>query len=244
MTAALLDRAEPVSRPRPAPRLLPVPDAEPPLVRIPDSDDGLEAARMFAPAPRPRTVTPAAPRRRPIHLAAVVKAPPMAHRRWAPAGTLELVAQARGSDGHQKPAAPPRVHSAVGTVAFLADGSSSSSPWEPARPIDTVATAQKRPSATDTATVLARATLEALAGARPIAQLRTHFTAGVYEGLQEFPMLGGRQHVQLTSLWTCQPTPDTAEISVAFRAGTHTRAMSMQMRSVAGHWYVTALQLG
>lgn len=101
-----------------------------------------------------------------------------------------------------------------------------------------------RTPADDAGTILARALLEALGGQRPIEQLRKHCASGVFQGLQDFPMLGGRRRIQLVSLWLCEPDDETAEISVAFRCQGRTRALALQLRALGSRWLVTSIQLG
>jgi hypothetical protein len=154
----------------------------------------------------------------------------MVHRRW-PVPVNSVTEPRQGVHAE----VTHRVHSAVGVV-----GSNGTSFW-PA-----VASTERsvRPAASDIAVVLTRATIEALSGRRPFAQLRPHYTTGVFNGLQEFPMLGHRHDAQLASVWVCEPTDGTAEISAAFRCGHRMRAMAMQLRADGCRWLVTSLQIG
>lgn len=231
------------SRPRRTllPQLLPVPDSEPPLRRLPADDeapllpDAPTAGRHRVPPARPIAGTDAGltsaanPTER--WRRTVPSPPPMVHRRWRAApGAVPTPQGIR--------ALPHQVHSAVGIVTASDDTA-----WPiVTAPVEPAPRPRRRP-ASDVAVVLARATIEALSGRRPIAQLRPHYAEGVFEGLQEFPMLGHRRDTQLVSLWVCEPTDSSAEISAAFRCGTRTRAMAMQLRARGSHWFVTSLQL-
>lgn len=147
----------------------------------------------------------------------------------------------RCRDRHLERPAPggQQVHSAVG-VALAAE------PTNPAAAAESLAGTDmpRRLRAFDVATRLTQATIEALAGRRPLRHLRRHFTSGVFVGIEDFPMLGSRNAIRLTSLWVCEPAPDTAEVSAAFQCGPRTRALAMQLRAVDGRWLVTALQMG
>jgi hypothetical protein len=252
MTAALLDRRATASAAAPAPslplpgavqapqrrrrrpHLMPVPDCEPPLRSAQDDDpmapsNGVRGvAALFAgDAPAPG-VAPPQPWR-----GAVTAPPPMTHRRWPV--DLDLRREPRAESGTDL---PHRVHSAVGAVAADDDAT-----W-PAVTLPPELSHRPRSAAFATATMLARATIEALAGLRPIVQLEPYYAAGVFAGLQDFPMLGHRRDTQLVSLWVCEPTDNSAEISVTFRCGPRTRAMAMQLRAQRDRWFVTSLQLG
>lgn len=222
---------------RPRPHLLPVPDCEPPL-QFPQEDELLlaqpqnsrELAALFAGdgvAAAPRL---APPRPEP----GPVTAPPaMTHRRWpVDTGFRRATSAESGAD------LPHRVHSAAGAVAADDDAA-----W-PAVALPPELSRRPRPAAFATAAMLARATIETLTGFRPIVQLQPYYSAGVFGGLQEFPMLGHRRDTQLVSLWVCEPTPDSAEVSASFRCGSRTRAMAMQLRARRDRWFVTSLQIG
>lgn len=224
----------PVAPRRPRPHLLPVPDCEPPL-RAPQ-DDGDAPFPQQAPA-APFAGRSVGPRPLPAHdvpwRAAATTAPPMAHRRWSSAPAARRMPTAEPT-----PAAPRHIYSTTGTMPAADDTlrpMAAPPPEPPTAP---------RAEAFVTATVLARATIEALAGLRPIAQLRPHLCDGVFAGLQEFPMLGHRRDTQLVSLWVCEPAEGAAEVSAAFRCGPRTRALAMQLRAQGSTWFITSLQLG
>lgn len=248
MTAALL-RSTATAMPRFKPRLLPVPDSEPPFSAFPD-DDGQATARLLVARPD-RTSVPGMLRPRAyINRQPVVIGPRMTHRRWASGVDVDILRteplHTESPPPYKQPPVPLpfRVHSAVGVVSRDDDAAvfgPAAAPVPAARPARAAAS---RPSAADAGTVLARATIEALSGRRPINQLRPHYTTGVFGGLQEFPMLGSSHQIQLVSIWVCEPTNDTAEIAAAFRCGLRTRAMAMQLQSSDDRWYVTALQIG
>lgn len=227
------------------PRLMPVPDSEPPLCPLADDDEQLDAAFNGAAWRRGLAKT----RRRSSSAfgqGPIVAAPPMAHRRWAPSVPIEIL-RTRAPRAATRANAPAShdVYSAVGIVpaAGHIEHSSDSRNLPPgAMPRPQVRTGITPPSATAAGTVLVRATLEALSGRRAIEQLQPHFTPGVFSGLGEFPMLGRR--TQLVSIWVCEPSAGTAEVSAAFRCGPRTRALAMQLRHADGQWHVTALQVG
>jgi hypothetical protein len=180
---------------------------------------GAAAAPRLAP-PRPES-------------GAVTAPPPMTYRRWpVDTGFRRATSAESGVD------LPHRVHSAAGAIAADDDAE-----W-PAVTLPPELSRRARPAAFATAAMLARATIEALTGFRPIVQLQPYYSAGVFAGLQEFPMLGHRRDTQLVSLWVCEPTPDSAEISASFRCGSRTRAMAMQLRAQRDRWFVTSLQIG
>jgi hypothetical protein len=248
MTAALLDRptratepspTAPADPPRPRahllPQLLPVPDSEPPLVALPGPDEAAVdpyvgipardhgATGLFAGTGSGSALLPPAP---------IGAAPTIAHRRWC-----GVVSTPAGPRPGRAADTPHRVHSAVGILAPGTDGTAGIAPAD-APPH------RSRPAASDAAVILIRATIEALSGQRPFTQLRPHYTAGVFDGLQDFPMLGHRRNAQLVSVWVCEPTDGTAEVSAAFRCGQYVRAMAMQLRAAHDRWLVTSLQVG
>ncbi|MEO7125831.1 MAG: Rv3235 family protein [Nakamurella sp.] len=248
MTTALLGRSVDTTTSRFKPHLLPVPDSEPPLSAFLDENE--QAPALSAVVGPDRIASHAILRSRAcINRQPVVIGPPMTHRRWASGIDVDILrSDPRNTEpvhaGAQSPAPLPfRVHSAVGIIS-CDDAVAPIPAAAPPRAAIPVGATAPRPSATDAGTVLARATIEALSGRRPINQLLPHFTAGVFSGLQDFPMLDRRHQIQLVSIWVCEPAEDTAEISSAFRCGLRTRAMAMQLRSVEDRWYVTALQIG
>lgn len=256
MTAALAHRvsaaptgqAAPATRPasRLRPRLMPVPDSEPPFSPLPDGDDATESPFTAAAWRHRIAVAERLRLRARVDPGPTVEAPLMAHRRWAPDVSIEAL-RARTPQAAPRAAAPVphHVHSAVGILpseTYPEPGAATLILPAAALPAPMPGITAALPSATDAGTVLVRATIEALSGRRPISQLRRHYSSGVFSGLEDFPMLGRR--TQLVSLWVCEPTDDIAEVSAAFRCGTRTRALAMQLRCAENQWYVTALQIG
>jgi hypothetical protein len=91
-------------------------------------------------------------------------------------------------------------------------------------------------------------TLEALAGRRPMAQLRPLTSAGVFAALSAgrrpawcalgtAPFVVGRVHV-------CEPVDGVAEVSVVARRGHRAHAVAARMEGIDGRWRCTALQVG
>lgn len=100
------------------------------------------------------------------------------------------------------------------------------------------------PSAARSGAALARALLEVLAGTRPLAQLRAHCAPDVFAGLEDAPMLHGRDLPRLLTTRVCEPADGVAEVSAVFRRADRVRAMALRLQGVDGRWRITALQLG
>lgn len=276
MTAALAQpptaggRTGARSSKRSAPRLIPVPDCEPPL-------DPLRQANLFAAAQRgpfrtrePLRVT--LPQARiasgansglPMQLLTLVPPvdvphraqpdralePRMTHHRWdLPAvATRRLVALAAvataAPDEHPTTSQSRSPRTGVRRI-FSTSGSVPRR--EPAL-ADELLLVRKLPQnppreqAESAGASLARAVLEVLAGRRPLAQLRHHCVTEVFDGLGDFPMLSGT--ARLLSLWACEPSLDTAEISAAFHCGALTRALALRLQCHRNQWLITAIQL-
>jgi hypothetical protein len=104
------------------------------------------------------------------------------------------------------------------------------------------------PDARDAGRRLLTCTLEALAGRRPIGQLRTMTSLAVFTALTEgrrprwctegtAPLLVGRMHV-------CEPVDGVAEVSAVARRGGRAHAVAARLEGIDGRWRCTALQIG
>jgi hypothetical protein len=91
-------------------------------------------------------------------------------------------------------------------------------------------------------------TLEALAGRRPLAQVRAVTSAGVFTalaggrrpgwcGASTSPLLVGRVHVS-------EPVDGVAEISAVARRDGRAHAVAARLEGIDGRWRCTALQIG
>jgi hypothetical protein len=104
------------------------------------------------------------------------------------------------------------------------------------------------PHARDAGRRLLTTTLEALAGRRPLTQLRPLTSPGVFTALSTgrrprwcadgaSPIVLGRVHV-------CEPVDGVAEVSaVALRAG-RAHAVAARLEGIDGRWQCTAVQIG
>lgn len=99
------------------------------------------------------------------------------------------------------------------------------------------------PNARDTAGVLARALIEALAGFRQIAQLSSHCSPEVFAGLRSLVRPGGPLP-KLQSIRASEPADGVAEATAVFRRGERSAAMAFRLQGIDGRWRVTALQIG
>jgi Family of unknown function (DUF6459) len=90
--------------------------------------------------------------------------------------------------------------------------------------------------------------LEALAGRRPLAQLRPLTSAGVFAaltggrrppwcGTTGSPLLVGRVHV-------CEPVDGVAEVSAVAHRDGRAHAVAARLEGIDGRWRCTALQVG
>jgi hypothetical protein len=102
---------------------------------------------------------------------------------------------------------------------------------------------QALPNARETAGVLARALIEALAGFRQLAQLNTHCSPEVFAGLRGRVRPGGPLP-KLLSIRASEPTDGVAEATAVFRRGERAAAMAFRLQGIDGRWRVTALQIG
>ena len=91
-------------------------------------------------------------------------------------------------------------------------------------------------------------TLEALAGRRPLSQVRAMTSSGVYSALTEgrrpawcregtTPVLIGPVHLS-------EPLDGVAEISAVARRGGRAHAIAARLEGIDGRWRCTALQVG
>ncbi|MGY1813464.1 Rv3235 family protein [Blastococcus sp. SYSU D00820] len=91
-------------------------------------------------------------------------------------------------------------------------------------------------------------TLEALAGRRPLTQVRSLTAPGVYAALSggrrpqwcaagTAPLLLGPVHV-------CEPVDGVAEVSAVARRGGRAHAVAARLEGLDGRWRCTALQIG
>ncbi len=99
------------------------------------------------------------------------------------------------------------------------------------------------PDPRETAGVLARALIEALAGLRQLSQLSTHCSPEVFAALQRRVAVGGTVP-KLLSVRTSEPTDGIAEASAVFRRGARAAALAFRLQGIDGRWRVTALQIG
>ncbi|WP_346619959.1 Rv3235 family protein [Blastococcus montanus] len=104
------------------------------------------------------------------------------------------------------------------------------------------------PSAGETGRRLLTTALEALAGRRPLAQVRPLTSAGVYAALSagRRPVwcAAGHAPVLLGRVRVCEPVDGVAEISaVAYRDG-RAHAVAARLEGLDGRWRCTALQIG
>ena len=90
--------------------------------------------------------------------------------------------------------------------------------------------------------------LEAMAGRRPLAQVRALTSAGVFAALSggrrpgwctasTAPLIVGRVHVS-------EPVDGVAEISAVARRDGRAHAVAARLEGIDGHWRCTALQIG
>ena len=91
-------------------------------------------------------------------------------------------------------------------------------------------------------------TLEALAGRRPLAQLRPLTSLGVFTALSRgnrprwctegtAPLVVGPVHV-------CEPVDGVAEVSAVARRAGRAHAVAARLEGIDGRWQCTALQIG
>ena len=243
------------------PRLIAVPDCEPPLEPLPADPDAVDPAGpgriTFAASPALHSLASfrvvdaervaanagAPDRARPDGDAASAGASTtraatrIMHRRCAPPGSLVGTPVTARTSATRPVRAPRRVFPLLIESQGVPGWSTDTEVG--IRPTATAAL----PPAIDAGTALARGLLEALSGRRTVAQLRTHCAPRVFAGLERVEPLRDPQ-LRLLSIWACEPADGVAEISAAFRCGARTRALALRLEGVDGRWRVTALQLG
>lgn len=99
------------------------------------------------------------------------------------------------------------------------------------------------PDPRETAGVLARALIEALAGLRQLSQLSTHCSPEVFAALRLRVQAGGAPP-KLLSVRASEPSDGIAEASAVFRRGARAAALAFRLQGIDGRWRVTALQIG
>lgn len=255
--AARVDRREEPARTR-RPRLVAVPDTEPPWEDSPNWHQdartaGSEVATSPADAPARRAATsvprpPASTRtplasQRPVGLPAQAPAAPPRARPDVPPPRRP---------GRPSPWTTPVRTGATGLpvrrrqsyrVAVI---SAESVPgWSRESDVGVTMTATAAlPPARATAAALTRAVLESLSDCRPLEQLRPHCAPDVFAGLQLAERLGPRGSTHLVTARVCEPADGAVEVSAVFRCADRVRAMAMRLQGVDGRWRITVLQLG
>jgi hypothetical protein len=112
----------------------------------------------------------------------------------------------------------------------------------------TWSTRAELPDPRETGRRLITMTLEALAGRRPLAQLRALTSLGVYTALStgrrpawcttgSSPLIVGTVHA-------CEPVDGVAEVSAVARRAGRAHAVAARLEGVDGRWRCTALQVG
>ena len=90
--------------------------------------------------------------------------------------------------------------------------------------------------------------LEALSGRRPIGQLRTVTTPGLFAALsggrRPAWCAGGTAPVILGRVHVCEPVDGVAEISAVARRTGRAHAVAARLEGLDGRWRCTALQIG
>jgi hypothetical protein len=94
------------------------------------------------------------------------------------------------------------------------------------------------------ASMLARAVVEIISGRRPVAQLRPHCTAEVFEALQRRPVVPSAALPRVLHVRVGEPADGVAEACAVFRRADRARAIAFRMETTDGRWRVTELQIG
>ncbi|WNV74739.1 Rv3235 family protein [Geodermatophilus sp. DSM 44513] len=91
-------------------------------------------------------------------------------------------------------------------------------------------------------------TLEALAGRRPLAQVRPLAALGVYTALTSGRRprwcVEGTAPVLLGPVRVCEPVDGVAEVSAVARRAGRAHAVAARLEGIDGRWTCTALQIG
>lgn len=104
------------------------------------------------------------------------------------------------------------------------------------------------PPARDAGRQLITLTLEAMAGRRPLTQLRPLTSGGVFAALS-----GGRRPTWCTEgtaplivgpVHVCEPVDGVAEVTAVARRGGRAHAVAARLEGIDGRWRCTALQVG
>ena len=104
------------------------------------------------------------------------------------------------------------------------------------------------PPAADAGRVLLTLAVEALSGRRPVSQLRSSTSLGVFTALSRgrrprwcteggAPLVWGPVHV-------CEPVDGVAEVSAVVRRSGRAHAVAARLEGIDGRWRCTALQIG
>lgn len=245
MTAAVAPEVSAPAKLR-IPRLVPVPDCEPPF------DDELAADQpgrtrwsQGAGSSVPPGTTP--------QLGAPARQPPIPSARGAdPARPRQSETHPPRGVSHTRPAAllktsevPVLTRDRVRVNRPTTITSSGVPPWSSDPDIGVQKTATEHlPPAERAARVLARALVEILSGQRPVAQIRVHCAPEIYSGLLERPLTGRQALPHILTVHVCEPADGVAEVSAAFRRADRVRAMAFRIEGVDGRWRITALQVG
>jgi hypothetical protein len=91
-------------------------------------------------------------------------------------------------------------------------------------------------------------TLEALSGRRPLTQLQTLTSWGVYSALtggrRPAWCTGGTAPLVIGAVHVCEPVDGVAEIAAVARRAGRAHAVAARLEGVDGRWRCTALQIG
>ncbi|MGK5115251.1 MULTISPECIES: Rv3235 family protein [unclassified Geodermatophilus] len=91
-------------------------------------------------------------------------------------------------------------------------------------------------------------TLEALAGRRPLTQVRHLTSTGVYaaltSGRRPHWCSGGTAPLLLGPVHVCEPVDGVAEVSAVARRSGRAHAVAARLEGIDGRWRCTALQIG
>jgi hypothetical protein len=99
-----------------------------------------------------------------------------------------------------------------------------------------------------TAGPLVLATVEAMRGGRPLAQLVRWVTPELYENLADLlpttRTTGPRRRARILSVHCCEVSPLVAEVTVVVHDGTRVRAAAVRLEEHRGRWRATLMQIG
>lgn len=91
-------------------------------------------------------------------------------------------------------------------------------------------------------------TLEAMAGRRPLAQLQSMTSAGVFAALsggrRPTWCAGGTAPLVVGPVHVCEPVDGVAEVSAIARRAGRAHAVAARLEGIDGRWRCTALQIG